>query len=113
MRDNRTLRIHHTDVGGLATERDVEPIHIVVGPNRSYLSAWCHLRHDERVFRMDRITAADPIPSPPHPVRVAPEPVVVGHQTRLPASAFRPADPPGPVRENGRPNTDIRASRLR
>lgn len=94
VRENRTLRIRYTDVGGLDTERDVEPLHVVVGPNGSYLTAWCHLREDDRVFRMDRITAAVPIPASPHPVRVAPEPVVDGHQIRLPASAFRPPDPP-------------------
>jgi predicted DNA-binding transcriptional regulator YafY len=94
VRENRTLRIRYTDVGGLDTERDVEPLHIVVGPNGSYLTAWCHLRDDDRVFRMDRITAAEPIPAPTHagkrPVRVAPEPIVDGHQTRVPASALGP-----------------------
>ena len=44
VRDNRVLRIHYIDVGGLETEREVEPQHIVVGPNGSYLTAWCHLR---------------------------------------------------------------------
>ena len=29
------------------------------GPNGSYLTAWCHLRQDDRVFRMDRITRAE------------------------------------------------------
>jgi predicted DNA-binding transcriptional regulator YafY len=92
VRDNRTLRIRYTDIGGLQTEREVEPLHIVVGPNGSYLTAWCHLREDDRVFRLDRITQADPVPAGPHPVRVAPEPVVDGHRTRLPASALRGED---------------------
>jgi predicted DNA-binding transcriptional regulator YafY len=102
VRANRTLRIRYTDVGGLQTERDVEPVHIVVGPNGSYLSAWCHLRKDERVFRLDRITRADPVPAPPHRVRVATELVVEGHQTRRPASALRG--------EDRLPNTDIGVS---
>jgi predicted DNA-binding transcriptional regulator YafY len=89
VRDNRSLRIRYTDVGGLATEREVEPHNIVVGPNGSYLAAWCHLRADDRVFRLDRITRAEPSSAPPHPVRIAPEPVVHGHQTRLAASALR------------------------
>jgi predicted DNA-binding transcriptional regulator YafY len=92
VRDNRTLRIRYTDVGGLETERKVEPLQIVVGPNGSYLTAWCHLREDDRVFRLDRITRADQVPARPHPVRVAPEPVVDGHQTRLPAAALRGED---------------------
>jgi predicted DNA-binding transcriptional regulator YafY len=94
VRDNRTLRIRYTDAGGLETEREVEPLHVVVGPNGSYLSAWCHLREDDRVFRLDRITGAEPVPVPPHPARVAPEPVVDGHETRLPASALRGEDRP-------------------
>jgi predicted DNA-binding transcriptional regulator YafY len=92
VRDNRTLRIRYTDIGGLQTEREVEPLHIVIGPNGSYLTAWCHLRKDDRVFRLDRITRAEPVPAPPHPVRVASEPVVDGHRTRLPASALRGED---------------------
>ena len=59
MRDNHVLRIRYIDVGGLETEREVEPQHVVVGPNGSYLTAWCHLRGDDRVFRMDRITRAE------------------------------------------------------
>jgi predicted DNA-binding transcriptional regulator YafY len=92
VRDNRTLRIRYTDVGGLETEREVEPLHIVVGPNGSYLTAWCHLRGDDRVFRLDRITRADPVPAPARPGRLAPEPVVDGHQTRRPAAVLRGED---------------------
>ncbi len=92
LRDNDVLRIRYTDVGGVETEREVEPEHVVVGPNGSYLTAWCYLRQDDRVFRMDRITSAARIPSPPHPRRVAPEPLVDGHETKLPASALTPED---------------------
>jgi predicted DNA-binding transcriptional regulator YafY len=97
------LRIRYIDVGGLETEREVEPQHVVVGPNGSYLTAWCHLRADDRVFRMDRITHADRTPSLPRPQRVAREPMVDGHETKLPASVLRPEDP--------RPNPDIGLSR--
>ena len=103
VRDNHVLRIRYTDVGGLETEREVEPHHIVMGPNGSYLSAWCHLRGDDRVFRMDRITCADRSPSLPRPARTAPDLVVDGHETKLPASALPPENPP--------PNTDIGLSR--
>ena len=44
VRDNQVLHINYIDVGGLETEREVEPQHVVVGPNGSYLTAWCHLR---------------------------------------------------------------------
>jgi len=92
VRDGHVLRISYIDVGGLVTERDVEPQHIVVGPNGSYLTAWCHLRDDDRVFRMDRITQAEWVPSGPLPRRMAAEPMVDGHVTKLPASALRPGD---------------------
>ena len=62
MRDNHALRIRYIDVGGLETEREIEPQYVVVGPNGSYLTAWCHLREDDRVFRMDRITRAELTP---------------------------------------------------
>lgn len=92
VREGHLLRIRYTDVGGVETEREVEPQHVIVGPNGSYLTAWCQLRGDDRVFRMDRITAAGWIPSLPRPERVVPEPVVDGHQTRLPTSVLRPED---------------------
>jgi len=90
LRDNQVLRIAYIDVGGVETKRDVEPEHVVVGPNGSYLTAWCHLRQDERVFRMDRITRADPVPSLPRARRAVPEVKVDGHETKLPESALRP-----------------------
>jgi predicted DNA-binding transcriptional regulator YafY len=92
VRDNQVLRIHYIDVGGLETEREVEPQHVVVGPNGSYLTAYCHLRGDDRVFRMDRITQAERTPSLPRPRRVVAEPHVDGHETKLPESALRPED---------------------
>ena len=103
VRDNHVLQIHYIDVGGLETEREVEPQHIVVGPNGSYLTAWCHLRGDDRVFRMDRITRAEPTPSLPRPQRFVADPVVDGHETKLPESALRP--------EDLLPNSDIGLSR--
>jgi predicted DNA-binding transcriptional regulator YafY len=103
LRENHVLRIHYIDVGGVETVREVEPQHVVVGPNGSYLTAWCHLRGDDRVFRMDRITEAERLPRLPRP-RPVPEPVVDGHETKLPASALRP--------EDLLPNSDIGLSRM-
>lgn len=103
VRDNQVLRLRYTDVGGVATEREVEPQHVVVGPHGSYLAAWCHLREDDRVFRMDRITEAEPTPAPPRPQRIVAETIVDGHETRLPASSLRPEDPS--------PNSDTGLSR--
>lgn len=103
VRDNDLLRIRYIDVGGVQTEREIEPQRVVVGLHGSYLTAWCHLRQDDRVFRMDRITDAERAPSPPRQLRVPPEPVVDGHVTKLPASTLRP--------ESRLPNTDIGLSR--
>jgi predicted DNA-binding transcriptional regulator YafY len=105
VRDNHVLHIRYIDVGGIETERDVEPQHVVVGPNGSYLTAWCQLRGDDRVFRMDRITRAERTLTPHRAPRVIAEPVVDGHETRLPAAALRP--------ETLLPNTDIGVSRGR
>ena len=103
VRDNRALRIRYIDVGGIETEREIEPQQVVVGPNGSYLAAWCHLREDDRVFRMDRITRAEKSPSSALPKRHVREPVVDGHQTKLPASTL--------TFEETRPITDIGLSR--
>jgi predicted DNA-binding transcriptional regulator YafY len=103
VRDNHVLRIRYIDVGGVETEREAEPQHVVLGPNGTYLAAWCHLRRDDRVFRMDRITRAERAPAPPRPRRLVAELRVDGHQTKLPAAALRP--------EDLLPNTDIGLSR--
>jgi predicted DNA-binding transcriptional regulator YafY len=85
VRENEVLRIRYLDAGGVETTREVEPQHVVVGPNGSYLTAWCHLRRDDRVFRMDRITAAERTPSSPRSERPSPEPLVDGLITKIPA----------------------------
>ncbi|HVQ18310.1 MAG TPA: WYL domain-containing protein, partial [Actinomycetes bacterium] len=92
VRDNHVLRISYIDVGGVETEREVEPQHVVVGPNGSYLTAYCHLRWDDGVFRMVRVTRAERILSSPRPRRVVAEPLVDGHETKLAESALRPED---------------------
>jgi predicted DNA-binding transcriptional regulator YafY len=103
VRGNLVVRIRYTDGGGAETEREVEPQHVVIGPNGSYLTAWCHLRDEERVFRMDRIISAElALPPSPRP-QAAAAPSADGHHTKLPASARRP--------EELLPNTDIGLSR--
>lgn len=99
VRDNHVLHVHYIDVGGVGTEREIEPRQVVVGPNGSYLVAWCHLRDDDRVFRMDRITSAEPTASLPRAPGASAEPLVDGYETKVPAAALRP--------EDLLPNTDI------
>ena len=40
------------------TERDVDPMRLVLAENRNYLEAWCRRAEDVRLFRVDRIAAA-------------------------------------------------------
>ena len=103
VRDNRVLHVHYVDVGGIQTERDIEPQHVVVGPNGSYLTAWCQLRGEDRVFCMDRITRAECTFTPHRAPPITGELVVDGHETKLPAAALRP--------EDLLPNTDMGLSR--
>jgi proteasome accessory factor C len=49
------------------TERDVDPMRLVVSEGRSYLEAWCRLAGDVRLFRLDRIAAAKLLDLPSEP----------------------------------------------
>ena len=83
--EGKRLLIDYTDKGGELTVREVEPHHVVLGPNGQYLTAWCQLRQQDRVFRMDRITAARPAPGPRMLRRPVREPDVPDLVTRIPA----------------------------
>jgi predicted DNA-binding transcriptional regulator YafY len=79
----RPIAIDYLDVGGNPTVREIEPHHVMLGPNGSYVSGWCRLRQDERVFRIDRISTVEPLPGPfEQPVR---EFGVEDYETRAPA----------------------------
>jgi predicted DNA-binding transcriptional regulator YafY len=77
------ILIDYLDVGGRPTVRQVEPHHVVLGPNGSYVTGWCRLRQDERVFRIDRIRSVEPLTGTfQRPVR---EYGVEDYETRIPA----------------------------
>lgn len=59
LRGRRVLRIEYRGADGTVTSREVEP-NICLGGRggRWYLVAWCRLRDDIRVFRLDRIVSA-------------------------------------------------------
>lgn len=83
------LRIGYVDAAGLVSDRDVEPQHVVVAPGGAYLAAWCRLREDDRIFRMDRILRAERLADVPRaPCRVI-EPEAEGHEVRTPESRLR------------------------
>jgi predicted DNA-binding transcriptional regulator YafY len=60
--DATPILINYLDVGATPTVREIEPHHVVLGPNGSYVTGWCRLRQDERVFRIDRISSVEPLP---------------------------------------------------
>ncbi len=83
------LRIGYVDAAGLVSDRDVEPQHVVVAPGGAYLAAWCRLREDDRIFRMDRVLRAERLPDVPlRPLRAI-RPEVAGHEVRTPESGLR------------------------
>jgi predicted DNA-binding transcriptional regulator YafY len=55
----RVLEMSYMDRFGAVTERAVEPLLLMCGTEGWYLVGWCRLRHGNRVFRLDRITAAE------------------------------------------------------
>jgi predicted DNA-binding transcriptional regulator YafY len=53
--DERTVHLLYTDAKGADTDRVVDPLGIVYLQDSLCVVAWCHLRADSRVFRIDRI----------------------------------------------------------
>ena len=53
--EEETIRFAYTDGKGAASEREVDPLGIVYMQETNMLMAWCHLRNDFRVFRLDRM----------------------------------------------------------
>lgn len=55
------LRVRYAAADGEHSERDIDPWGIVQLRGRWYLPAFCHLRGDARLFRLDRIASAQPL----------------------------------------------------
>jgi predicted DNA-binding transcriptional regulator YafY len=49
------------------TDRDVDPIGLVVDNGRPYLHGWCLLREEKRFFRLDRVLALEVLDVPATP----------------------------------------------
>jgi proteasome accessory factor C len=66
----RRLRIRYVTAADVTSEREVDPIRLVTEDDHSYLLAWCHRARDERLFRVDRVLAAQvlDVPATDHPV---------------------------------------------
>ena len=75
MRDSQS-RLWVGTPSGLSLRADAGTTTVVLGPNGSYLTGFCRLRQDDRVFRMDRIRCAEPVPGPAGLARPVREPEV-------------------------------------
>ena len=53
--DEATISFAYVDGKGEASQREVDPLSIVYLQESHMLMAWCHLRQDFRVFRLDRM----------------------------------------------------------
>lgn len=66
----RVIEINYTNVDEKATNRLLEAVGVNYSHPRWYLTAWCHLRAEYRMFRLDRIgaiTITDKVFSKTHP----------------------------------------------
>ena len=60
----RRLRIRYVDARDEASDRDVDPVRLVSQDERTYLLAWCWSADADRLFRLDRIVAAQVLEAP-------------------------------------------------
>ena len=86
------VRIAYRPAFGEPGERTVEPVELVYSEDAAYLRAWCRRRRGERWFRLDRITALEPVHAE-----------VLGDQARR--LAAQPSGPPHVPEENHRLQT--------
>lgn len=81
----KALRIrYYTASRDEISERTVDPMRLLLVDGRSYLEAWCRSAHGVRMFRLDRVDAAQRLDEPAEPPSEA-EP------TDVSAGLFQPA----------------------
>jgi proteasome accessory factor C len=49
------------------TEREVDPMRLVMAEGHTYLEAWCRRTEDTRLFRLDRVAGAEELDTPADP----------------------------------------------
>ena len=91
-----------------ATERDVDPMRLLVVEGRSYLEGWCRRAGDVRLFRLDRILAVDVLDVASE-VPAGAEHVDVDHGLSAPRRRTWSSSSTSPRRAAGWPST-IRAN---
>lgn len=73
LREGRRLRLeYYVPARDEVTTRDVDPLRLLLVDGHSYLEAWCLLANDLRIFRLDRVQAADVLETPAAPRPAAP-----------------------------------------
>ncbi len=87
--DEETIRFSYVDAKAAPTEREVDPLGIVYLQDTNMLMAWCHLRSDFRVFRLDRMDDLQRTGKSFRPRRV---PLLREHLTRIRAEMKAQAD---------------------
>ncbi len=55
----RQVDIRYSDWRGTPSARRIDPYGLVAYSGRWFVVAWCHLRQDRRIFRLDRVVAAE------------------------------------------------------
>jgi proteasome accessory factor C len=75
----RRLRIRYVTAADVTSVREVDPIRLLTEDEHSYLLAWCYRAQDERMFRVDRVLAAEVLDVP-----------AAEHQVTVPAVAYSP-----------------------
>lgn len=60
----RRLRLRYVNAADVAGEREVDPIRLVSGDAHTYLLGWCWRAGAERLFRVDRVLAAEVLDVP-------------------------------------------------
>jgi proteasome accessory factor C len=60
----RRLRIRYVNASDVTSDREVDPLRLMTSDERSYLQAWCLRAGDERLFRLDRVVAAEVLDEP-------------------------------------------------
>lgn len=59
--DKLMIKIHYTNAAEKESKRSLEAVGITYSHPNWYVSAWCHLREEYRVFRLDRISNIETI----------------------------------------------------
>ncbi|UWR22394.1 YafY family protein [Sulfitobacter sp. S190] len=102
--DEATIALEYADAQGRVSLREVDPLSIVYMQSSHMLLAFCHLRKDYRVFRLDRMRAMARTGASFRPRRV---PMLREHMARLRALALEKAKDrssdaaPVPARQEG------------